>query len=125
VRRQVGSLRSQEAKARADLGGFEKNLSTAPNVEREYIQISREHENATNQYTDLQNKMKNAALAQTLETEARGERFTLLRSAAAPSKPYFPNRLGIILLGAVLGCGIAFGIAAHGRCLRPNLAGQR
>jgi len=124
VRRQVASLREQEGKARSNLGAFEKNLSTAPNVEREYIQISREHENATNQYTDLQNKMKNAALAQTLETQARGERFTLLRSASAPSKPYFPNRLGIILLGAVLGCGIAFGVAALVDASDPTLRGN-
>jgi len=124
VRRQLGSLRAQEAKARADLGVYEKNLSTAPNVEREYISLSREHENAQNSYTDLQNKMKNAALAQSLETESRGERFTLLRAAVPPTKPYFPNRLGIILLGAVLGCGIAFGIAAAVDASDPTLRGN-
>jgi polysaccharide chain length determinant protein (PEP-CTERM system associated) len=124
VRRQVASLRAQEAKARADLGAYEKNLATAPNVEREYISLSREHENAQNSYTDLQNKMKNAALAQTLETESRGERFTLLRPAVPPTKPYFPNRLGIILLGAVLGCGIAFGIAAAVDASDPTLRGN-
>jgi polysaccharide biosynthesis transport protein len=124
VRRQLSSLRAQEVKKRGDLGLYEKNLATAPNVEREYIQLSREHENVQNSYTDLQNKMKNAALAQTLETQARGERFTLLRAAAAPSKPYFPNRLGIILLGAVLGCGIAFGIAAAVDASDPTLRGN-
>jgi polysaccharide chain length determinant protein (PEP-CTERM system associated) len=124
VRRQLSSLRAQEGKGRADLALFEKNLATAPNVEREYIQLSREHENARNSYTDLQNKMKNAALAQTLETQARGERFTLLRAAAPPNKPYSPNRLGIILLGAVLGCGIAFGIAAAVDASDPTLRGN-
>jgi polysaccharide chain length determinant protein (PEP-CTERM system associated) len=124
VRRQLASLRSQEEKARADLAGYEKNLATAPNVEREYISLSREHENAQNSYTDLQNKMKNAALAQSLETESRGERFTLLRPAVPPTKPYFPNRLGIILLGAVLGCGIAFGIAAAVDASDPTLRGN-
>jgi polysaccharide chain length determinant protein (PEP-CTERM system associated) len=124
VRRQITSLRAQEGKARADLGLFEKNLATAPNVEREYVQISREHENVQNSYADLQNKMKNAALAQTLEGQARGERFTLLRSAVAPNKPYSPNRLGIILLGAVLGCGIAFGIAAAVDASDPTLRGN-
>jgi succinoglycan biosynthesis transport protein ExoP len=124
VRRQVSSLRAQEAQARASLGLFEKNLATAPNVEREYTQIAREHENLQNSYTDVQNKMKNAALAQSLETEARGERFTLLRAAAPPSKPYSPNRLGIILLGAVLGCGIAFGIAAAVDASDPTLRGS-
>ena len=41
-----------------------------------------------------------------------------------PSKPYFPNRLGIILLGAVLGCGIAFGIAAAVDASDPTLRGN-
>jgi len=40
VRRQLASLREQEAKARAGLGVYEKNLATAPNVEREYISLS-------------------------------------------------------------------------------------
>jgi polysaccharide chain length determinant protein (PEP-CTERM system associated) len=124
VRKQLVSLRAQETQARSALGLYERNLQTAPNVEREYIQITREHENAQNQYTDVQNKMKNAALAQSLETEARGERFTLLRPPTAPDKPYFPNRLGIILLGAVLGCGIAFGIAALADASDPTLRGN-
>jgi polysaccharide chain length determinant protein (PEP-CTERM system associated) len=124
VRRQLSSLRAQESQARASLGLYEKNLATAPNVEREYTQISREHENLQNSYADLQNKMKNAALAQTLETQARGERFTLLRPASPPNRPYSPNRLGIILLGAVLGCGIAFGIAAAVDASDPTLRGN-
>ncbi|HEY4772025.1 MAG TPA: hypothetical protein VIH50_03260 [Steroidobacteraceae bacterium] len=124
VRKQLVSLRDQASKARADLGLYEKNLATAPNVEREYIQLTREHENAQNQYTDVQNKMKNAALAQSLEIEARGERFTLLRPVTPPDKPYFPNRLGIILLGTVLGCGIAFGIATLRDASDPTLRGN-
>jgi uncharacterized protein involved in exopolysaccharide biosynthesis len=124
VRKQLASLRAQEAQTRSALGLYEKNLSTAPNVEREYIQLTREHENAQNQYTDVQNKMKNAALAQSLETEARGERFTLLRPVTPPDKPYFPNRLGIILLGSVLGCGIAFGLAALVDASDPTLRGN-
>ncbi len=93
-------------------------------MEREYVQLAREHDNSHNSYIDLQNKMKNAALAQTLETEARGERFTLLRAAVPPNKAYFPNRLGIILLGLVLGCGIAFGIAAAVDASDPTLRGN-
>jgi polysaccharide chain length determinant protein (PEP-CTERM system associated) len=124
ARRLLTELRGQEAKARADLALFEKNLTGAPNVEREYVQLAREHDNSHNSYIDLQNKMKNAALAQTLETEARGERFTLLRAAVPPNKAYFPNRLGIILLGLVLGCGIAFGIAAAVDASDPTLRGN-
>jgi succinoglycan biosynthesis transport protein ExoP len=124
VRRLLAALRAQYAKAHADLTLFENNLSTAPNVEREYVQLAREHDNAHNSYLDLQSKMKNAALAQSLEIEARGERFTLLNAPVAPTRPYFPNRLGIILLGFVLGCGMGFGVAAAVDAADPTLRGN-
>jgi len=54
-----------------------------------------------------------ATLAQKLEGESRGERFTLIRGSNEPDEPVFPNRLGMILIGLVLGGGIALG-----RCAR-------
>ena len=86
---------------------YEENLAMAPGVERQYVQISRDYGIAQSRYADLQNKIKEAALAQTLESEARGERLTLLRAPSAPTRPASPNRLGIILLGFVLSVGIA------------------
>jgi len=106
-RRELAALRATASRLRGDLFGYEKNLSTAPNVEREYLQLSREYESAQSRYQDLQQKMKQAALVQTLESEARGERFTLIRPASVPAKPFSPNRLGIILIGVVLGGGLA------------------
>jgi protein tyrosine kinase modulator len=111
TRRELEALRANASRARSDLGQFEQNLAMAPGVERQYIQIARDYGIAQSRYGDLQNKIKEAALAQTLESEARGERLTLLRAPAAPTTPASPNRLGIILLGFVLSVGIAFLVA--------------
>jgi capsular polysaccharide biosynthesis protein len=113
-----------EARARADMSNYEKNLTTAPNVQREYVQLSRDYDNARARYEDLQTKMKNAALAQTMETEARGEKFSLLHEPAVPRVPYYPNRLGIILLGIVIGCALGFGMAAIMDVIDPSVRGS-
>jgi polysaccharide chain length determinant protein (PEP-CTERM system associated) len=111
AQRELDALRASATRARSEVMSFEQNLSTAPNVEPEYVQLTRNYENAQRQYQGLQDKIKTAALALDLETEARGERFTLIRPASTPNKPYSPNRLGIILLGIVLGGGLAIGVA--------------
>jgi polysaccharide biosynthesis transport protein len=111
TRRELDALRAAAGRARQDRANYERNLATSPNVEREYVRLAREYENSQRRYADLQDKIKEAALAQTMESEERGERFTLLQAAGVPSKPAAPNRLGIIMLGFVLACGLGMGAA--------------
>jgi succinoglycan biosynthesis transport protein ExoP len=121
--REVTGLRTQESREREDMAQYEKNMNTMPNVQREYTGLQRDYENAQQRYTDLQGKMKNAALAQKMESESKGETFVLLHNASVPDTPYFPNRLGIILLGIILGGGLAFGAAAMVDAADPSVRG--
>jgi polysaccharide chain length determinant protein (PEP-CTERM system associated) len=123
AQRSVATLRSAEARERHDIEAYEAGLLTEPNVEREYTQLQRDYENARLRYEDIQAKMKNAALARTMEQEERGERFTLLQAPVAPKKPYSPNRLGIILLGVVLGFGVALGCVTAVDAADPTVRG--
>ncbi len=123
AQRSVATLRSAEARERRDIEAYEAGLSTEPNVEREYTQLQRDYENARLRYEDIQAKMKNAALVRTMEQEERGERFTLLQGPVAPKKPYSPNRLGIILLGVILGFGVALGCVTAADAADPTVRG--
>jgi protein tyrosine kinase modulator len=123
VRNDLVALRARAAKARADQAHYEEQINLAPNVERQYTDLTRSYETETSRYQDLQTKIKSAALAQRLESEARGERFTLIRAANLPSKPQSPNRLGIILIGFVLGAAIALGAAALVEASDPSVRG--
>jgi polysaccharide chain length determinant protein (PEP-CTERM system associated) len=107
VQRELSALRATAARTRTEMSGFEHSLATSPDVEREYVSLTRAYDNAQNRYQDLQGKIKEAALARDMESQQRGERFTLVRAATPPSKPDSPNRLGIILIGFVLGAGLA------------------
>ena len=111
VQREAAALRSNVARARAQIADYERRLTSAPEVEREYAQIDREHQAARAQFDEIQEKLRTANLAQNLESEEVGERYTVLRAANMPKTPYSPNRLGLILIGFVLGGGLAVGAA--------------
>jgi polysaccharide biosynthesis transport protein len=91
ARREVNALHADEARERAAISNYEKGLSTEPNVERAFTQLTRDYDNSRARYEDLQAKMKNAALARTMEAQAKGEKFALIRRPSAPTRPFFPE----------------------------------
>jgi protein tyrosine kinase modulator len=123
VHRNLIALQSSSNRARAQIQDYEHRLAASPTVERDYVQIQREREIAQNQFTEIQNKLQEAGIARTFESEARGERFTLIRAPYAASSPASPNRLGIVLLGIVLGAGLAIGLAAVKEGADPTVRG--
>ncbi len=121
--RQLVALRAAEGRTRAQIADLQRRLSSTPTVERDLMQMMRDFEAAKVQYNEIQAKLRNAELAQNLETESEtlGERFTVIREPYAPDTPFSPNRLGFILLGIVLGAGIAVGLAVWLDVMDPNV----
>ena len=123
TQRSVAALTAAEARERRDIAAWEDGLSTEPNVEREYTQLQRAYDNAHSRYEDIQTKMKDAALTRNVQQDDKGERFALLQAPVVPKKPYSPNRLGIILLGVVLGFGVALGCVTAVDAADPTVRG--
>ncbi len=121
VRRNLAALRSSAGRTRQQMMDYEKRLSQAPIVERDYVKLLRDREIAQAQFEDIQNKLRGADMAQALESEAKGERYTLIRAPNVESQPASPNRLGIMLLGIVLGGGLAVGLAAFRESSDPTV----
>lgn len=96
------------------IGVLELALNEVPEVEREYLTLRRDYANAVNQYNQTKNKQMQADIALQLESESKGERFTLIEPATLPEKPISPNRPIIVTLGFFLAivCGIGFAIVA-------------
>jgi uncharacterized protein involved in exopolysaccharide biosynthesis len=80
---------------------IERNLEQTPEVEREYLELSRDHENSQVRYRELKQKQMEAEVAQQLEQDRKGERFTLIEPPQYPERPTSPNRLVIVLAGFV------------------------
>jgi len=99
---ELTSLRSNKARLEAKLSEVEARLQTAPQVEKEYRDLTRELTNAQAKYSEVRNKAMEAQLAQSLEADRKGERFNLIDPPQVPEKPVSPNRVLILSLGAVL-----------------------
>jgi uncharacterized protein involved in exopolysaccharide biosynthesis len=113
-RKELTTLRAQAARKTALIDSYEQMLRRTPGVEREYSEIQRRRNSLQTTYQAIQDKLQNAQIAQNFETEQGGERFTLLREPFPPRLPVYPNRIGLILLGVVLGAlfaGIAVAMA--------------
>jgi len=77
-------------------------LKGTPQVEREYRRLLRGYENAQAKFQEVKAKQLEAQLAESLESERKGERFTLIEPPLLPERPVKPNRLAIVLVGVLL-----------------------
>jgi len=120
------SMRSQLSATQADIesvnrqirdldkksNDYRNRIEATPRIEEQYKAIAMEQINTKAKYDDLMRKLMESKVAEGLEKEQKGERFTLIDAARLPEKPYKPNRLAIILIGVVLGIGAGVGLAA-------------
>jgi uncharacterized protein involved in exopolysaccharide biosynthesis len=125
VRQQLGILRANAARSRLQIAEYESGLEIAPEVEREYSQLTRDYGFAQERLKEIEDSLAEARLAQVLETEQRGLRYSLIRPPDRPSRPSSPNRLGIILLGIVLGGAVSVGLAALRESADPTVRSAR
>lgn len=65
-------------------------------------------------YNELLQRLETAKITQRLEASKEGTRYTILDPARMPLKPTKPNKLGVLLMGMLIGAcsgvGLAFGV---------------
>ena len=105
------SLLNKTKQLKSQVADYEHRLASAPAVEREYTTMMHDLENTQLQYRIVSQKQMEAQSAQNLETERKGERFTLIEPPLTPEEPASPNRVVILVLGIVLAIGGAVGAA--------------
>jgi len=92
------------------LGRYQQLALKAPLVEREYQELARALEEASLQRDDFVKRETTAQLGQALETELKGERFSLIEPPSFPLDPVKPNKLLVLLVGMVLAAGSGVGM---------------
>ena len=108
----IGSVNNQIHDLEKQSGIYMERIAVTPGVEEKYNAILSERNILNAKYNEMQGKTMEAKVAQSLESEQKGERFTLIESATLPEKPFKPNRLAIVLIGVVLGMGAGVGLAS-------------
>lgn len=108
-----GELANLQALANSMRGKLERHrgfVAATPAAEKEISEVLRRKEVLQNQYQHVQDRLQSANLAETFESQQGGERFTLVRAPVVSRLPVYPNRIGLIFLGLLLGGALA-GIA--------------
>ncbi|MFH1932409.1 MAG: GNVR domain-containing protein [Pseudomonadota bacterium] len=109
---EIESLLEERRKIEQRMGEYESKLERAPLVEKEYLELTRDYENAKRKHSEIVSKLLTARISQGMEQTQRGERFTIAEPAQLPEKPFKPNRMAIALIGFVLALGAGVGLAA-------------
>ena len=115
VKNDINSARERKQKLKGKLAEYEARVAQAPQVERDYLALSREHENAARRYQDLKARQMEAQIGQELENESKGESFQLIDPAQFPERPVKPNRIAITFLSLVfaVACGLGYALVAE------------
>lgn len=98
------------AKLRSQAEHYQRDVSLAPAVEKEYRDLMRDYDNAHAKYEEIRSKQVEARTAQDLEANRQGERFTLIDPPLPPQQPVSPNRKLIFFAGLILSAGLAAGV---------------
>ncbi|MFH0726567.1 MAG: Wzz/FepE/Etk N-terminal domain-containing protein [Pseudomonadota bacterium] len=112
TRADMESVKRQMAEFEARVTDYKNRIEATPRVEESYKAVLIDRNNLQAKFEDLMRKMMEARVAQGMEKEQKGERFTLIDSARLPEKPFKPNRVAIVLIGFVLGVGAGVGFAS-------------
>src|SRR5439155_2987238 len=118
---ELKSSRKKRVALQSKVASYELRLEQTPQVEREYLDLSRDREASWMRYREIKAKQMQADIGQELEKDRKGERFSLIDPPQLPEQPSSPNRPAILLLGLVLSLGGGVGCAAALESLDDSL----
>ena len=125
ARLQMDALKKERGDLEGDLKKFESRIMAAPRVEQEYLMLMRDYENSRANFKEVRDKQMQAELAKSLESDRKGERFTLIEPPLLPERPFKPNRPGILTLGVVASVAGGLGNLALREVLDKGVHGAR
>lgn len=109
--REIVRLKTRQVTVKEKLTDFEQRVVRTHQVQRAHDDLIRDHDNHLAKYKELKAKQLEAELAKNLESENKGESFTLIEPPLVPSEAEKPNRLKILAMGVVVSIGTGFGLA--------------
>ena len=122
---EIKSLGDTRSRIKSKIEELRGNLMQAPLVEKEYIDLVQELNNTNQRYQAVSAREMEAQIAQQLELEKKGERFTLIDPPQEPLEPVSPNRIAILFLGLVLAVAGGFGAVALAEMLGSTVNSEK
>ncbi|MCA9471159.1 MAG: hypothetical protein MRJ96_11505 [Nitrospirales bacterium] len=100
---------------------YAARVELTPEIEPTYQALVRERDNAAKKFQEYRSRLLEAQVAEGLELERKGERFSLVDPPSLPEEPIRPNRKAIIFLGLVLALAGGVGSAVLAESLDDSI----
>jgi succinoglycan biosynthesis transport protein ExoP len=121
--REIVRLRNRQDDVTNKLADFEKRVFQTHQVQRAYDDLTRDHANNLAKYKELRAKQLEAELGQNLESENKGESFTLIEPPQVPRKAEKPNRPKIMAMGFIVSIAAGLGLALLMEMIKGGVRG--
>ncbi|OQW33583.1 MAG: hypothetical protein A4E19_04145 [Nitrospira sp. SG-bin1] len=121
ARSSLEALRKTRQDIKRRLQEYATRLEKGPMIEPEYLVLIRDRDTSGQKYQDIRSRLLEAKVAEGLEVQRKGERFSLIDPPGLPEKPYKPNRVAIVLLGFILAIGGGVGLGAAAESLDHSI----
>jgi hypothetical protein len=125
VNTSLNSLKAERAALSQRFESLEGQTLKAPDIERKYLLITRNYENATAEYRIVKEKLSEAERLQSLETERKGEHFSVIEPPELPLEPIAPNRRLLMMVGLMISAVGGLGTAAVAEALDQSVSSPR
>jgi succinoglycan biosynthesis transport protein ExoP len=122
---QLGSLMARGAELRAKMASLERNVTAAPQVEREYADATRDLSIAREKYNQLLNRQMDAEVNEAAIVGGRADEFRLVQAPMLPGGPSKPERLAILFIGLVASVVLGLTVTVAAEALDPKVRGAR
>jgi len=106
---QENSLIAQKQQLRGKIAEYERNIGQTTEVERQLSALQRKLATATSSYQNARDRLFAAQMGQAMETQSKGERFSLVEPPDQPLLPSSPNRPVLLVLLVLLTLAAGFG----------------
>lgn len=101
-----------------------RSLLLMPDAEAKYRALSTDYETALSKYREISAKQMEAGIAQNLETERKGEKFTLIEPPLLPERPAKPHRLAIVAIAFLLASISGFSAVSLAEAVDDRIHGR-
>ena len=125
VNNELAALRQDRLRVQQEAVDLDQRVLIAPEVEREYLELTRDLGLARDQYEDTMSRLMAVQRAGVLEEEELSERYVVTRMPSLSYTPAFPNRPLIILIGVFLGVSFGIGSGLLAEALDGTVRGTR
>jgi len=122
---ELALLQSQRTDLEASLATYQERIYRTPKVEKDYLRLTRDYESLIAEYEEIKSKQTTAQLTETLESEKKAGRYSVIEPPQLPFDPVKPKRMILLLIGFVLSVGAGVGAGALAEGLDQSVYGAK